>query len=66
MSARSFKIAVCIGQEGKREAPFFPLGILTTYLEASVGLFRFKDMLSGTLQIKENKAPMYGGPYGPN
>ena len=62
VSAHNFKITVGIEQEGKRESPFSPLDVLTTYLEASVGLFRFKDMLPATLRIKENKVSMEGGP----
>lgn len=56
--ARNFKITIGTGREEKRKSPFFPLDVLATYLEASVGLFRFKDMLPATLRIKENKAPM--------
>ena len=55
-SSHDFQIPVGIEQKGKKGSPLFPLDVLTTYLEASVGLFRFKDMLPQTLKIKENRA----------
>lgn len=56
VSTHNFKITVGIEQERKRESPFSRLDVLTTYVEASVGLFRFKDMLPATLKIDPSES----------